>query len=783
MTFTTTPQPGSEAPLEDALHALAIGVAAGRGADELFDIALVCILERMRADGAAIFAVDGAGELQWKASVGSAPVRAGGDDLSGLRAFAAHSAPLATDDVRADPTLQGVAEALASAGVRSLALIPLALGPRVLGQLMICHHRAHVMSADELQAARGVAALVSLAMNQQEDRARDQRFRQLVETLGVAVYTTDADGVLTFFNDEACVLWGRRPQLGVDRWCGALRLFAPDGSPMQLEHSPMAIALRERRHLRGMEAIAERPDGTRVTFMPYPSPVVDAAGHLIGGVNVLVDVTRLRDAETALTEKEATLVAALADKEQLLGAQREAIRLYELAQAQLASLIEACGALISTRSPQQALRAVLQVAVGFLRADAFAIWRRRGDGRWETVASHGLQDPYVQPSLVHEQLHAGELKGALVIEDIAVQGPPGSTRDWHAGEGIRSCFMAPLSIAGETQGSLAFFYREPHQFSELEVRVGSALANLASASLTLSGLFEENENARTELQQANGALQELALHLSMANAAKDEFLSLVSHELKTPLTTIWGNAAVLFRTNGEVDQESARAALADIVSESERLHRIIENLLLLARAEKGQGPEAEPLLVSRVVERVVERHRQRTANRVFRTRVLNDPRPVVFSEAFLEQVVENLVSNAEKYSPVSAPIEIELERSAGEVRLRVLDRGIGIQPDDLERLFDPFFRSASVKTRSEGLGIGLAVCKRLVQAQGGRIWAKTRPDGGSEFGFALPIIEDDDLSAVAGAPASSSEPPSGRADESPSQTQNDRQMTRARRAR
>lgn len=130
---------------------------------------------------------------------------------------------------------------------------------------------------------------------------------EFLEAFGVAVYTTDANGVLTSYNEAAVELWGRRPEIGKDRWCGSWRLFRPDGAPLQHEECPMGVALRENRPVRGEEAIAERPDGSRVWFMPFPTPLRDASGALRGAVNVLVDVTRQRRAERELEERERDL--------------------------------------------------------------------------------------------------------------------------------------------------------------------------------------------------------------------------------------------------------------------------------------------------------------------------------------------------------------------------------------------------------------------------------------------------------------------------------------------
>lgn len=114
---------------------------------------------------------------------------------------------------------------------------------------------------------------------------------ELLEALPVAVYTTDAEGRITFYNEAAAELWGHRPELGTSQWCGSWRLYWPDGRPLPHDECPMAQTLKEDRPVRGIEAIAERPDGTRIRFLPYPTPLHDTSGRLIGAVNLLMDIT------------------------------------------------------------------------------------------------------------------------------------------------------------------------------------------------------------------------------------------------------------------------------------------------------------------------------------------------------------------------------------------------------------------------------------------------------------------------------------------------------------
>jgi PAS domain S-box-containing protein len=126
---------------------------------------------------------------------------------------------------------------------------------------------------------------------------RDRQFRDLLDALPAAIYTTDADGHLTYFNTAAAALWGTRPAIGSSQWCGSWKLHWPDGTPMPHETCPMAVALKEGRTIRNAEAAAERPDGTYVPFLASPTPLYDDGGTLVGAVNMLVDISERKRAE------------------------------------------------------------------------------------------------------------------------------------------------------------------------------------------------------------------------------------------------------------------------------------------------------------------------------------------------------------------------------------------------------------------------------------------------------------------------------------------------------
>ena len=122
-------------------------------------------------------------------------------------------------------------------------------------------------------------------------RESERRYRQLVHTLPAAIYTCDAEGRITLYNEAAAIMWGRKPEPGTDLWCGSWRIYEPDGRPLPLDECPMALALREGRAIRNREIVVERPDGARFDVLPHPTPLRDASGAVIGAVNMLVDIT------------------------------------------------------------------------------------------------------------------------------------------------------------------------------------------------------------------------------------------------------------------------------------------------------------------------------------------------------------------------------------------------------------------------------------------------------------------------------------------------------------
>ena len=156
---------------------------------------------------------------------------------------------------------------------------------------------------DQLEARIREPASEPMRSNE-SPQTSELRFRELVEELPAAIYVTDANGRITFFNQAAAQLCGCVPELGHDEWCGSWRLYSPDGTPLPHSGSSMAVALKKNRRVSGTEVVAERPDGTRVPLIAYQIPLHDDSGSLIAAVNMLVDISERKRAELSLRESE-----------------------------------------------------------------------------------------------------------------------------------------------------------------------------------------------------------------------------------------------------------------------------------------------------------------------------------------------------------------------------------------------------------------------------------------------------------------------------------------------
>jgi signal transduction histidine kinase len=293
------------------------------------------------------------------------------------------------------------------------------------------------------------------------------------------------------------------------------------------------------------------------------------------------------------------------------------------------------------------------------------------------------------------------------------------------------------------------------EIREDQVRLAAYVLGGASVSFLSHRLRTSRDTARYEATERRRALQaeaaarrrldELLAAQQHSAALREAFNSIVSHELRTPITAIYGGAKLLARRDRELDAATRQELTEDLEAEAERLHRLVEDLLILARTERGTIEIGdEPVLLAHVAKRVVASEQPRWPSARFELRVEGGVPAVRGDETYAEQVLRNLLSNAAKYSPPESRIQVVVDQVPEGVRTRVLDEGAGIDADEAARLFELYYRSPVTASTAGGAGIGLFVCRSLVEAMGGWVFAAPRPGGGSEFGFVLPSYEDEE---------------------------------------
>ncbi|MBL8810193.1 MAG: sensor histidine kinase KdpD [Planctomycetaceae bacterium] len=279
-----------------------------------------------------------------------------------------------------------------------------------------------------------------------------------------------------------------------------------------------------------------------------------------------------------------------------------------------------------------------------------------------------------------------------------------------------------LGIASDSQNVTA---RGRELLSRSRMELLEACAAQIAAALERCELAKEAENVRIQAE---------------TERLRNSLLSAVSHDLRTPLATLTGAASTLAE-QGEALSSSARKELAEsMVDESDRLHRLVANLLELTRLEAGAiqlHRELQP--IDEVIGVALARlHRQLRHHPVV-VRIASDLPPVLIDELLMQQVLVNLLENAAKFSDRESTIELVVEKQNDRLVTEVMDRGQGLPRDREQQIFDKFVRGTDAK--ASGSGIGLAICRAIVELHGGTIEAHHREGGGSVFRFTIPVDE------------------------------------------
>jgi K+-sensing histidine kinase KdpD len=301
----------------------------------------------------------------------------------------------------------------------------------------------------------------------------------------------------------------------------------------------------------------------------------------------------------------------------------------------------------------------------------------------------------------------------------------------------------PMVLKRRVVGVIHLDSRLAHAWSPTEERLLAALANHAALAIDNLHLLDETRKV--------AALKEL-------DRMKTELLSTVSHELRTPLGSIKGYATTLLTHGNKLRKDEQREFLEIIDSEADRLRELIENLLDLSRLEAGVlRIDKEPARLASTAREVTRKVQLATPNHQLQLDWPADDPLVNADQRRIYQVVQNLLTNAVKYSPDGGCIVLSARCERRDLVVSIADQGLGMPSAELDKIFDRFHRVHGEMSRViGGTGLGLAICKGLIDAHGGRIWAESEGEGkGSTFKFTLPLLPDAADSAVTATPSRS----------------------------
>jgi len=361
-------------------------------------------------------------------------------------------------------------------------------------------------------------------------------------------------------------------------------------------------------------------------------------------------------------------------------------------------------------SGAQGLQNLLDLAAQHLEtefASPTIIFAADGIGSLSVSSKHLPQSPSPEIGLVEWTYYSGKMSGYGTLN---VPSNP--------------YLYLPLSVLENAVGVLTIYAREQPRLALPERRQYlETFGDQLAVTIERFNLAEEAQKARTQAE---------------TERLRSSLLSSVSHDLRTPLASIMGAASTLLEKGPTLDART-HAELSQVAyEEAERLNRLVRNLLDMTRVESG-GLKIDKEWQS--LEEVVGASLRMLGNRRSEHHITTNlpmQLPLIpMDTVLIEQVLVNLLDNAIKYTPPGTRIDLSASAAPEEVTIKMMDQGPGIAPGDEQKIFDRFYRSNS--QGSSGVGLGLAICKGIVEAHGGKIWAENRPSGGAAFTFTLPL--------------------------------------------
>lgn len=622
--------------------------------------------------------------------------------------------PFVLNDIADYPFSEGK-DVLTSMGVRSLLIVPIVFFGKLFGSIGLYQYQdLRKWLEAEIDLMRTIATQAAVAINNSylfQCVANGQRhWQRTFDSMTDGVALLAPDGKIICANHAMFRL------CGVQHWNELIGTVGQELFPALDQHKIEPNPFEE--SLKGISMQFEIQDKQNRILRENLDPIIDDNREVTELVLVVRDVTRERRAELEMAQRNRELSTLNAISEEIT----KSLEIDKI-------IISAFGKAVEVMGADTGLVMLLDETQELLRP----------------VAYHGQLPEIVVGMLTHIRYRKGfldidgESKETFVIDDLAKNNdaPDQSFVKIAQRLGLRSAIITNLQSKNRTLGLLTIAYRQRHKFQEQEIQLITAIGRQVGVAI---------ENARL-IANLQDALQELR----EANRLKDEFLATLSHELRTPLTSIRGWAEIL--SERPDNDEEMDMGLKAILNNSESLQQLINDLLELSRIEnRVLKLELEATDINMVISAAVQTVKQMADNReIVIGETLSNELPLINADSNrLQQVFWNLLSNSIKFSSHGGRVDIATSLNDNMIEVKVIDNGIGIEPEFLPLVFERFRQADSSSTRRYGgLGIGLSLVKSLVEVHGGDVKAESDGKGqGSTFTVRFPVPQKNSFSSL-----------------------------------
>jgi len=529
--------------------------------------------------------------------------------------------------------------------------------------------------------------------------------RQLIHTLNTPLYATDMDGRITMFNPAAKELWGREPVVGEDLWCGSFRILRPDGTDLPLDNCPMALCLKERRPIYGEEIVVVRPDGATRNVAPHPQPLYDENGNMIGALNMLIDITELKDKERALRESEERYRQLASSLERKIEEKTKDLRITseELRR--------------SEEKFHKMIEEIEDYAIILLDTNGFIQNWNKG---------------------------AEKIKGYKEAEIVGR-----SFMEFYLPEDQNSGL--PFQLLQEAREKGKVLYEGWRKRKDGSVFWGSVLLTAIHDDQGRLIGFSKVTRDLTGKKQAEDRINDYLRQLEFQNKELEQFVYAASHDMKEPLRKIHLYNTFIASNRSNVLDEKSREYFARSVQATQRMTGLIEDLLSYSKITTV-ADSYEKVDLNCIVDEICANYKEEFEQK--RITIERHELPEIMGIPFqIKQLFSNLIDNGVKYRHpekeghihiVSEKVNSKFSQSSANsfqsyYKICVKDNGIGFASAYAAKIFE-IFQRLPTDLPVKGSGVGLAICKRIMQNHNGWIEASGEPGKGAAFSIYMPVI-------------------------------------------